>query len=386
MSHMREQAGEAVTSGRPIIVRRVDAIPVGIPFLKPMRMAHITLTKADSLLVRVEAQDGAIGWGEASAAPTLTGETLPGMVACVRDHLAPRVLGQDARRRPSLVRSLGRAVYGNTGARSAVEMALADLVGRAVGVPLVDIMGGRFRDAIEPMWLLGNGTPEEDVDEATRKRDAGYAFFKLKVGTKAVDREIETARAVRNAVGATVKICADANSGFTPATARRFLAGTEQVGLLFLEQPLPWDDLAGLARLAGTTSVPICSDQGVHSLHDIAEHAVAGVGGVSLKLIKLGGLDVTLQAARLCETRRLDLNIAAKVAESSIASAAMAHVACAVPSNGWGVSLTHVYLAEDLVTDKPALRDGKVTLPAEPGLGVTVDEAAVERLRVRALH
>jgi muconate cycloisomerase len=167
------------------------------------------------------------------------------------------------------------------------------------------------------------------------------------------------------------------------ADAERYVAGTQAAGLLFVEQPLDPHDLAGLARLAKASPVPIGADEGIHSLADIEAHKAAGAGGVSLKLIKLGGMSAALKAAALCARLGLSVNIAAKIAESSIASAAAIHLACAVPSADWGVSLTHFYLAEDVVRATPRIADGKVALPTGPGLGVTVDEAAVERLRVR---
>jgi muconate cycloisomerase len=102
-----------------------------------------------------------------------------------------------------------------------------------------------------------------------------------------------------------------------------------------------------------------------------------------VKLIKLGGISAALEAAGLSARLGLSLNIAAKIAESSIASAAAVHLACAAPSADWGVSLTHFYLAEDLVRAPLPLRDGHVALPGAPGLGVDVDEAAVERMRVK---
>ena len=80
-------------------MRRIDAIPVALPLKAPMKMAGITITKAENLLVRVEAASGVVGWGEAPSAPTMTGDTLGGLVAAVRDHLAPLLIGKDARAR-----------------------------------------------------------------------------------------------------------------------------------------------------------------------------------------------------------------------------------------------------------------------------------------------
>ena len=115
----------------PLTIRRIDAIPVALPLKTPMKMAAETITAAENLLVRVEAADGTVGWGEAASAPTMTGDTLGGLVAAVRDHLAPMLIGKDARDWMELRPTLHRALLGNGGAHSAVEMALLDLIGRA---------------------------------------------------------------------------------------------------------------------------------------------------------------------------------------------------------------------------------------------------------------
>src|SRR4029077_20301470 len=129
--------------------------------------------------------------------------------------------------------------------------------------------------------------------------------------------------------------------------------------------------------------IPLGADEGIHSLGDVTAHAQVGAGGVSLKLIKLGGISAAVEAARLCERLGLCVNVAAKIAESGIASAAAVHLACAAPAVEWGVSLTPFYLAEDIVKQPLRISDGLVALPTTPGLGVEVDEAAVERFVVK---
>ena len=315
----------------------------------------------------------------------MTGDTLRGLVAAAEDRLIPAILGADARFRPALARRMEKALWGNTAARSAIDMALADLVGRAAGVAVADLHGGRQRDRVEPLWLLGNATIEEDVAEARDRLRAGYRFFKLKVAAKPVEADIEATLAVREALGPEALLCADANCGFTPATARRYLAGVERAGLLFLEQPLGYDDLAGMAVLARSTAVPLGADEGIHGLHDLEAHAAAGAAaGASLKFIKLGGIGALVEAAALCRRRGLAVNIAGKTADSGIGAAAIVHAGCAVAEAAWGVSLTNVYLADDIVRRPPALADGgTVHLPEAGGLGIEVDEARVERFRVR---
>jgi muconate cycloisomerase len=382
-SAWRASANEPVRGDdRPLLIRRVDVIPVALPLKTPVRMSAETVTAAQNLLVRIESADGTVGWGEASSAPTMTGDTLGGLVAAVRDHLAPILAGRDARTWPTLRPLLHRALLGNGGAHSAVEMAVLDLIGHATGKRLIDIIARSRRNAVKPMWLLGNKTADGDIAEAHAKRAAGFDFFKLKIGVKPLAQEIAIAFAVREALPNT-PLCADANCGLTLTEARRYVEKTRKAKLMFVEQPLAYDDIAGLKKLTRATKVPIGADEGIHSLADIETHARAGAGGVSLKLIKLGGLTAAITAGKLCHRLGLSVNIAAKIAESSISSAAALHLACAVPKADWGVSLTHFYLAEDIVRRPLPLKDGLVALPAEPGLGVDVDEAAVERFRVR---
>ncbi|MEW6454577.1 MAG: enolase C-terminal domain-like protein [Pseudomonadota bacterium] len=366
----------------PLIIRRIDAIPVALPLKTPMSMAGITIATADNVIVRMEAADGTVGWGEAASAPTMTGDTLGGLVAAVRDHLAPMLVGKDARDWPALRNALHRSLVGNGGAHSAVEMALLDMTGRATGTKLIDLVGKVRRSAVKPMWLLGNKTADQDVAEAKIKEKEGFHFFKLKIGTKPPEKEIEIAHAVRAAMPK-MPLCADANCGLTLEAARKYIDGTRKANLMFVEQPLAYDDIPALKKLTKASKVPIGIDEGIHSMADIETNAKAGAGGVSLKLIKLGGITGALEAAKLCQKLGLSVNIAAKIAESSIASAATVHLACGVPKADWGVSITHFYLAEDLVKKSLPLKDGFVSLPDQPGLGIEVDEAAVSRFTVR---
>ena len=135
--------------------------------------------------------------------------------------------------------------------------------------------------------------------------------------------------------------------------------------------------------LARGAKTPIGMDETIKSLADIEAVKRAGAKGVSLKLIKLGGFRQAVMAGKLCKNLGLKINVAAKIAESGIGTTAAVHLACAVPNVDWGVSLTHFYLADDIVRHPLPIRDGAVSLPQGPGLGVEVDEAAVERFRVK---
>ena len=131
----------------PLLIRRVDAIPVALPLKSPMKMAAETITAAQNLLVRIETADGTVGWGEAASAPTMTGDTQGGLVAAVRDHLAPMLVGKNIHDWPTLRPALHRALLGNGGAHSAVEMAVLDLTGRVTGQRLIDSSQSRAATA-----------------------------------------------------------------------------------------------------------------------------------------------------------------------------------------------------------------------------------------------
>ena len=200
---------------------------------------------------------------------------------------------------------------------------------------------------------------------------------------KPLAKEIAIAFAVREALPKT-PLCADANCGLTLADARSYVEKTRKARLMFVEQPLAYDDVEGLKKLARGTKVPIGVDEGIHSFADIATSAKAGAGGVSLKLIKLGGIIAAIEAGKLCQRLGLSVNIAAKIAEFEHLQRRRA-ASCLRGAEGRLGRQPHALLSGRRHRAPPAgaQAGGLVALPEGPGLGVEVDEAAVERFRVR---
>lgn len=375
-------ADESISAVR---LARVDACLIAVPLRQPMKMSGETITHAHNLLIRLEASDGTVGWGEASSAPTMTGDTPESLLAAAA-IIRAAVQGADLRFRPAIMERIGRVLYGNMGAKSAFELALLDLIGRLHGIAAVQLLGGCRRAAVEPMWLIGNATIAEDVGDAEARRREGFRSFKLKIGSKAITDDIEAAHQVRKALGPEARLCADANGGLTLEAARRFVTEAAAANIQFLEQPLSPHAIGGMAALQALGIMPIGADEGIHSVEDVEANAARGaIAGLSLKLIKLGGASPLLHVARRAHELGLSINIAGKVAETSLASAATAQIACAVENVDWGISLSQVYLADDVVRQPLAMIDGVIALPDGPGLGVEVDEAAVRRLQTAAL-
>ena len=360
-------------------IAHIEPIAVSLPMTRPMKMAGVLIESADNVLVRVELAGGQVGWGEAASAPLMTGETVASMMAAIR-HMAPALLDADANDISALSMRMDRLMYSNQSAKSAVEMALHDALGRALGKPVYELLGGKKRSRVPVLWLLGTGSVDGDIAEARDKQAAGFVAFKVKVGIGDPLADAARTRRVCEALGTGLLISADANQGYDVDQALAYVKAVDGAALDFFEQPIAGHDVAGMAKIAAATRIPLAFDEGLHGIDDLMRHHdMKAARGCSLKTIKLGGLNGVVRAAELCEKLDMKVNLACKVAESGIAAAAMMHLAAAVPAVAWGVSLSNQYLADDIVRAPVKVIDGHAEVPAGVGLGIEVDEARVRK-------
>lgn len=362
-------------------IEAIECFPVRMRLKKPLVMSTYRIDDGPALFVRIRAKSGQVGWGEAAASPIMAGETLRGMVSAVDELIAPGLLGCNAFDRVRLMRDVRAGLFGNGGAVAAVDMALLDLVGRLRGVPSVELLGGPVRRSVDPLWLIGGtGSPDAIVQSALALRREGFKSFKLKVGVAPLSDEIRTVELLRGALGEECLIAADANMGWDVATSLRFARASAEWGLAFLEQPVAAGDLARMKAVGAGSPVPIGIDESMHGAHDVLAHAAAGaIGGASLKSIKLGGVTPLVSLATTCDALGLAVNLAMMM-ESSLATTAMVHAACAVPRIDWGLSLGNLWLAEDPIATPITCQDGVVPCPEGPGLGIEVDERRLAAL------
>jgi muconate cycloisomerase len=349
---------------------------------KPMQMASETVTRADNVFVRIEANNGVIGWGEGASAPTMTGETIASMTAAI-EYLTPKLVGRAADDLPGASAAMDARMYGNSGAKAALDIALHDLLGRASGRPVHALLGAKQRSRIPVLAVIGSEDAASDLREAQHRFNAGYRAFKIKVGLGSPDADAARTRAICEALkreGEPCLVSADANQGFTVEGALRFVGAIGDCGLDFFEQPVDAHDLIGMARVAAATHIPIGSDEGIHALDDIVRHHERkAAGGVSLKAIKLGGLRGLVEASRLCARLGLRVNISCKTGETSLASAAAIHVAAVAAEIAWGLTVTNTGLAEDVITVPLCIERGHVEVPQTTGLGIEIDESRIRR-------
>lgn len=359
----------------------VRVVLADIPVRRPHTMSFTTLEAVNFAFVRLETRDGLVGWGEAAClgGPTWSEESAESVAVVVERYIAPWLVGRDATQIEPLNREMARRVQGNPFARAAVEMALWDLNGRALGVPVHRLLGGRVRDRVPLSWSLAVSDPDAELAEARARAALGHRIFKIKTAARPLAHDVERVRRLREALGPETSLRADANQGWDRATARRAIRALEPLALDFVEQPLPRWDLDGMAELARGVTVPIMADESCCSPHDA--FAIARLGGVSilaLKLTKSAGILGAMAIARIAEAAGMSCYVGCMI-ETSLGTAAYLQVALAAAPVVWGCELFGpLLLAGDVVRRGVAYEDGAILALDAPGLGVEVDEIALK--------
>ena len=359
----------------------LEAIAVSVPLRRPITMSGETVDRAQNLIVRATDGDGRTGWGEAASAPLMTGETQHGMVAAAR-YMSRRLKGLQIDSVDSAAQSVSRVMYGNPGAKAAIEMALLDLLGQAYDQPLYELIGGPVRVRAPVLQMLSSYGTSPEQEQARRALDRGVHAFKVKVGLDGATEDLARCEVVREAVGSLPRISADANEGFRREVAVAFCSGAKAAGLDFVEQPVPSNDLEAMRACAVASAVPIGADEGIRGISDIRNHHEAGAArGGSIKPLKLGMWNL-VRAGRLMNDLGMHVNLAGKVAETGIGSAAIAHLAVSLPQLDWDVSVTNQYLQDDIVAEPVRVVEGCLAPSDAPGLGVEVATRKLQLYRV----
>jgi L-alanine-DL-glutamate epimerase-like enolase superfamily enzyme len=368
-------------------IKSATLFPLSIPLRAPMKMSGETVTHANTLLLRLVDSDGREGWGETSAAPLMTGETLGSILANAAYLLkaAKEVSWAD----PCEIGNIqSRFLYGNTSVKSCVELALMDLFAQAKGEPAWSLLRKvhRIESLVMPnplpvLRMLG-GSLETELADARALRDQGYRHWKIKVGVYDLNTDLQRVAAICAALEGDT-ISADANGAFTLEQAVAFCRSDLASRLSFVEQPIAaGHSIADFASLKKASPLPICLDESIHDIDTIKVSADNGVmDGASLKLIKLGGMIPGMRAAIELEKRGLNLNLACKVAETSLSAAATASIGFAMNGAPWGLSMSNAYLEYDICDAPLAAAEGrfKVEQLNSVGIGIVPNLSLVKK-------
>jgi L-alanine-DL-glutamate epimerase-like enolase superfamily enzyme len=348
-------------------------------------------TKGNYVLVRVTDDAGRVGLGEASVTSVWSGETQAGTIALIEQELAPALVGADPFDLEWVSHRMDRIAFGNSFAKGAVEMALLDLQGQALGVPLYRLLGGRAspsppplspegrgaNDGIRLKFVVGAVEPVLAAQRARRMVEGGWRAIKVKVGRHDhPSADVERLRAVRDAIGPETWLSVDANGGYTVDQAVWAAARFEALAVALFEQPTRRGDHAAMAEVRRKSGIPIMADESVFTPQDALDVIRAGAADVlSLYPGKHGGVRPTQHIARIAEAAGLVCTIGSNL-EREVATAAMAHVTVSTANIQCerfpGDLIGPVYYEKALTREPLRYRADRLWVPEGPGLGVSV--------------
>ncbi|MGY9051230.1 MAG: mandelate racemase/muconate lactonizing enzyme family protein [Alphaproteobacteria bacterium] len=361
-------------------ISKINCINIGLPLVDTIHMSNIIMTKSNSVIVRIQNNYGEIGWGEAAASLSMTGESAPGMIAAI-NYISEKITSKDIEDVEDIYKLIATSVYGNFAAKSAIEMALIDLLGINQKKPFYQLIGEKIRHDLPIIWRISGS--EKEIENALKKRDEGFISFKIKVGAKDLSYDLKRAENLRKKLGDEIQLTADANGGYKPKDAITFSKKSYSVGLDYFEQPVAGTDLHTMKRCNKISDIPISADEGVHTIYDLHKHyKMKAAEGSSLKLIKFGSICSLIQATKYMEEKGMHINISGKAGDSSISAAAIGNISMVLPKLDWYSNVSIQYLGDDVVKVPHEIVNGKLKVTEGPGLGLTVDEEKLEYYKI----
>lgn len=365
-------------------ITQIDVYPVGIPMTGAFAISSGTIAERGAIaihvFVRIAGDDGTIGWGECRPIAIWSYETAHTVVTTLRHYIAPALIGHDPFDVLGVHAIMNHTIAHGTStgqpiAKSGIDHALHDWIGRKLGVPLWRLLGGTKRD-VNLSFTLTSKSPNDVAGEIKRAGKLGYKNFNFKVGIDA-KHDVEMARTIRQIIDPQAYLWADANGAYDLPTAVQVTREFATIGVDVLEQPLAPGDLIGLRRLCAKSDVPIAVDEGLVSPSDLIRlihyDAIDVVVG---KVTRSGGLLPSRQIYDIGRAAGLPLLLSGLTDASctvlcgaALASAYGIDAPCALNGPQFLADWTHV--------GDPVVVDAVVRLSDRPGHGTVLDEARI---------
>lgn len=361
-------------------IDRVECIPFTLPLRRPIGFAAGRLAETEHVLVEVYTDEGLVGRAEAPSRPFFYGESQASMVAAVEKWFGPMLTGLD----PFAIEQAWdrlRTIEHNNTVKGALDVALHDIMGQALGMPCHRLLGG-WAETAAVTYVCGLGAPEAVRDEALEMNAAhGITAFKLKAGLD-LARDGAMLKAVREALPSAL-LYVDANQGLNGQAAVRTLRLCEEWGIAWAEEPCHAHDRAGRRVAAGATTVPILGDESCRTPEEVAREIDDGaVHLVSIKTARTG-FRVSRDILGHCLARRIR-PLSGSQGDSGIGVLSGLHfcVAHRATQELPAELCFHLNLADDLLAEPPSVKDGMLRAPSAPGLGITIDREKLQHYRV----
>lgn len=373
------------TGQKPLRIRAVETTIIDLPLKRLQQFARFDTHVQSTVLIEIATDDGLVGIGEAitPCGPWWSGDTVEAIQIVIDRYLAPLIIGQDAWRLSALMARLDAKVRNNAFAKAGVEMALLDLAGKALDVPLCTLLGGQMRESLPVAWPLATGDVGQEIAEAEEMLASGKAArFKLKMAALPFDQDLARALAIATALEGRASLRVDPNEGWDEDTAARAIPQLAHAGIEMVEQPVARWNLDAMARLSARGDSVIMIDEGVLNQHDMIEVVKRSAANmVSLKIMKSGGIRNAQAMAAIADAAGLPVYMGTFL-ETSVGTAANMHLAASLPRLPLGgETIGPLLIAEDICELPAVYRDHELWLPEGPGLGVRIDREQVRRFR-----
>lgn len=366
-----------------VVVQRLETLLLDLPTIRPHQLSMATMNGQTLMLVRIYCSDGSVGVGEGTTIGGLAygAESPEGMKLAIDTYFAPLLIGADANSVPAVMARLNKHITDNRFAKSAVETALYDALGRRTGLPVSELLGGRQRDSLPVAWTLASGDTAKDIAEAEAMLDMRrHQIFKLKIGKRGVAEDVAHVAAIKRALGDRASVRVDVNMAWSELDARRGLAGLVDAGCELVEQPVA--SAEALARLTGKYAIAVMADEsltGPASAFALAR--VAGADVFAIKIEQSGGLREAQNVAAIADAANIEL-YGGTMLEGAVGTIASAHVFSTFRELHWGTELFGpLLLTEEILQIPLEYKNFHLSVPATPGLGIELDEERVEFFR-----
>jgi muconate cycloisomerase len=365
-------------------ITKVELIPVDIPRTKVLTLAHYGNLgqggKFEFVLVRVHTDEGITGVGEVPPLPPLSPESQPVIIEVQKKWIVPSLLGMDPFEIEEIWKRMDFIAPTYTMAKASIDMALWDIMGKSLGMPVHRLLGGSKPEKIPNVGLVGIDKPEVVAEVASGFVKEGYTGIRLKI---APGHDVDCVAAVREAIGEDVDLRVDCNQGYRVSEAVKMIREIEAYGIEMVEQPTIWWDFKGLAEVAAAVDTPLMAHESMYLLSDVKNLIDAGaVGVLGLKTYRpWGGIT---GAKRLLEMARV-MNIPCMFhddLELSVSLAAATQIISAyrnVITHKCELSGYPEWMGDDVTKESVRFEKGYVYVPEGPGLGVELDNDKVKR-------
>ena len=364
----------------------IELSQISIPFAEPYRLSKMygTLHDAQAVIVKLKTDDGLIGLGEADPLQPFTEESPESTMEVIRDIIAPNLIGRDPREIAQLELNLDNLVDGNPTGRGAINMALYDILGKAIDTPVYRFMGGLRHNRLPLLLGISSLDLEQSIDAINKLSAKGVTTVMLKMGEMPIVNEVKRFIGIRQHFDKNIKLVVDANQGWELDEALKFIDGIKDYHLDLLEQPIERRNLSGLKKICEKSVCSLSADESLVEAEDAAMLIREQVVDVfSIKVSKNGGLDKSKLIAQMATGFGLKC-LMNSMLEFGITQAASLHLGCTLPNL---MDCGHAYgsvtrMSDDITDFGENISGGFVTVPSGPGLGVKLKEDKLKKYTV----